>query len=457
MENILNSINGSYVSLNATEQKRNNVIVHAVLNTVIQSLSTDKLFKALYNKNYFGGSYYDNLKVGSSDEFDIDLLFVLPENLSPTINSSDKPGYVHVTLSDLEKLEEKFKGLEKLCNPITKQISARKVLSWFESLSAKCFNKLCPRGNVLQTVSVQGKAYDIKVKLTKSGPASTINIVAEALDKSVIKIDVDLVPCISFSKKYWPSKSAGYRQYDSKLHGNSETFFVVPKLPTGTAIPDFYWRLSFQEQERVLISGNELGRLKPVLRLLKRVRDHWNHPISSYFIKTVFLWEVETRSKDFWNRPLSIVFCAMLEVYGEKLKNGAIPYFWNKKFNLLSGFKKSTLDGIANKINNIVSDVKRFSEIDPFVVAKHIEVEILRREVPIGKKKGKVPIEASSQPTVSNYSSGGGSRAESVVSSSTSSSSYSEEQPSSSTDYLGLVAKNLDEVRAFLQRIVLKK
>lgn len=64
----------------------------------------DKLFNKLYKHMFFGGSYYDGLKVGSPNEYDIDLILKFPPkddicNVNEVeICTSNKPGFVHLYL-----------------------------------------------------------------------------------------------------------------------------------------------------------------------------------------------------------------------------------------------------------------------------------------------------------------------------------------------------------------------
>lgn len=110
--------------------------------------------------------------------------------------------------------------------------------------------------------------------------------------------------------------------------------------------------------------------------------------ISSYFIKTIFLWEVEERESkndnEFWNFPLSYVFVTvskryikylwvnkniilydgqqMLQKYAKYLENKNIPYFWNKKNNLLPKDGKTiALDNYAQRIKKIVLTIEKNS------------------------------------------------------------------------------------------------
>jgi hypothetical protein len=91
-------------------------------------------------------------------------------------------------------------------------------------------------------------------------------------------------------------------------------FFIVAKKPKNISDHEYeyrflerHWRLSFQEQERKLIADK--GRLKPVGRLLKKMKKRQQHDkIASYYIKTVLLFMVEKRNDDFWQQSLSRVF-----------------------------------------------------------------------------------------------------------------------------------------------------
>lgn len=68
------------------------------------------LFALLYTKIYYGGSFYDGLKVGKPEEYDLDLLMSLPKFANPLFIESDAPGYVYVQLPLLEKLKKQPEG-----------------------------------------------------------------------------------------------------------------------------------------------------------------------------------------------------------------------------------------------------------------------------------------------------------------------------------------------------------
>lgn len=72
-------------------------------------MESDVLFKKMYKKLYFGGSYYDNLKVGKPEEYDLDLVLSLPKETKPILVCNKLAGYVSMHLADYENYV-KFKG-----------------------------------------------------------------------------------------------------------------------------------------------------------------------------------------------------------------------------------------------------------------------------------------------------------------------------------------------------------
>lgn len=56
----------------------------------------DPLFKALYQKTFYAGSFYEDLKVGRPEEYDLDLLLKLPRFVRPEVVVTHKHGYVQI-------------------------------------------------------------------------------------------------------------------------------------------------------------------------------------------------------------------------------------------------------------------------------------------------------------------------------------------------------------------------
>ncbi|XP_018573273.1 uncharacterized protein LOC108912517 [Anoplophora glabripennis] len=104
MENVLKDINKKFVSLSDEDIKRNNTILKSILDLITEKMKLkDTLFKEMYTRVFFGGSYYDGLRVGQPDEFDLDLLLSLPKLVEPTITTSNIPGFVHLQFKEYMK------------------------------------------------------------------------------------------------------------------------------------------------------------------------------------------------------------------------------------------------------------------------------------------------------------------------------------------------------------------
>ncbi|XP_018574677.1 uncharacterized protein LOC108913594 [Anoplophora glabripennis] len=201
-------------------------------------------------------------------------------------------------------------------------------------------------------------------KICKGGPAFTLKVHGNINGRN-ISMDVDLVPCFIFGKEKWPVN--GFR---SNPVPKKPEYFIVPKPLKGVSKGSRYWRLSFQEQERVIIDSK--SNLKPAVKFLKKLRDNMDHKcIASYYIKTVILWQTEKRDETFWNGALSYVFMNMLKEYYNCLQAGKINYFWNKNNNLLKNIKPETISNVSNRIKAIIDDIEKHPE-NPLLVAKYL-------------------------------------------------------------------------------------
>lgn len=70
----------------------------------------NSMFELMFSTIYYGGSFYDGLKVGKPEEYDLDLLLSLPKYANPQFVESDIPGFSYVQLPDMEKLRKQPEG-----------------------------------------------------------------------------------------------------------------------------------------------------------------------------------------------------------------------------------------------------------------------------------------------------------------------------------------------------------
>lgn len=67
------------VTYNENEAKTNMEIMMNILDTMIKAMKEgDPLFKLLYQRRVYTGSYYDGLRITEANEFDLNLVLRLP-------------------------------------------------------------------------------------------------------------------------------------------------------------------------------------------------------------------------------------------------------------------------------------------------------------------------------------------------------------------------------------------
>lgn len=350
MEQVLNNINNKYITLKTNEVKYNNRLLKSTLEKMINAMKDlDSLFKTIYEQPFFGGSFYDDLKVGKPDEFDLDLLMVVPKLCQMhnskicgciSVKPSNKPGFFW------------FKMKENFYPPFNRfikdgYVQTDLVLNWLKGL---VYNALAKIHSLDHTIHY----------FSESGPALTLRIIGDFGE-----MDVDLVPSFKFGSDFWPKE--GFRKNPSQTR---KDFFIVPKKTRGTSYNERFWRPSFQDQERELIGRRQ--RLKPALRLLKKMRNNLVHSsVSSYALKTIVLWDLDTGYFD-WNATLTDTFIKLLEKYRDNLKEKQILYYWNKGSNLLDGIHHDTLMNHYYEISKKLNIIKREYMTNPLIVAKII-------------------------------------------------------------------------------------
>lgn len=72
----------------------------------------DLLFNRLYRRVFYGGSYYDGLKIEQPEEYDLDLLLALPVLANATVTASKVAGFVKVQLKGLDQMLKQKEYLE---------------------------------------------------------------------------------------------------------------------------------------------------------------------------------------------------------------------------------------------------------------------------------------------------------------------------------------------------------
>lgn len=79
--------------------------------------------------------------------------------------------------------------------------------------------------------------------------------------------------------------------------------------------------------------------------------------IASYYLKTLVLWETVDRQYEpgFWQQSPALLFKIMVRKFYNALKEGKIPYFWNKKNNLIANISQGDLKCYTTKLEKLLA------------------------------------------------------------------------------------------------------
>lgn len=205
-----------------------------------------------------------------------------------------RPGFVKFDLSEyMEDLEnnpgydfvfEKFQN--DLCDWNNSYLRRTSVKAWFSDMIDYVLKKY------------SHGAYELYYD--KRGLAHTIKATERKYPHN--KISIDFVPAFKLENV----KNMHYRSYppySSKQIYNR--FYAVPKPFGGSNTYSF--QMVNPVAERKLLWNKQ--NLKIVFRLMKSFRNCYGlQRIKSYFLTTVFLWQIRRRKTNFWKRPVAEIF-----------------------------------------------------------------------------------------------------------------------------------------------------
>ncbi|XP_040075352.1 uncharacterized protein LOC115318168 [Ixodes scapularis] len=271
------------LKLNSEVTATNVTILNSLLDDIlVQMKRKDPLFHLVFKRCEFTGSYYDGLRIKKADEFDVDLVLNLPFEKDEFIASDGCPGHVgyEVSTAAVDRLhrEGDAKWVPLLLDLMDgeRRLVPERVTRWLESVL----------GSVLGTYVVSsGPCSAIeKIRLRQHGPAVTLYIKL----KDGNQIDVDLVPVIEFRHPSWPT-GVQKKGWMANMLPEDSNWFLIPKPPM--SMPKSHlWRLHFPNIEKRLIEDK--GCVKPIIRLLKAMRDSYGWNLSSYSLKMFVMSQV---------------------------------------------------------------------------------------------------------------------------------------------------------------------
>ncbi|XP_015927272.1 cyclic GMP-AMP synthase-like receptor [Parasteatoda tepidariorum] len=349
------------------EGKESREIVGTFMNTLIKKLKEDPEFNCLYNQPYYTGSSYNDLRITSATEYDIDIILKPPPGISLKVQFFEKTCvFAKIKWEKLKEFSEKeqyiltwFEKRSEKCSDGF-YLHPGRINSWLQGKLVKCFNNF---------PSWEGME---KPKLVTSGPASTVKITTTT-GKC---IDLDLVPVFKFDYSIFSESNTPKLLREFKVTSDKEMCLFVPKplkaggkSPTNLS-PDInsVWRLDMPEYEKAILSSKACA--KCVIKLLKLMRDNMDWKgIASYYLKTLVMIKIqENPSEEYWKH--TYLYERLMEALNELkkcLENKAIPCLFSRDYNLIYQLNERQCENWANKvkshITSITSDVNSLSKI----------------------------------------------------------------------------------------------
>ncbi|KAM7294521.1 cyclic GMP-AMP synthase isoform X1 [Ixodes scapularis] len=322
-----------------------------ILNTLLYDIRIkikleDPLFRRLFKRLEYTGSYYDGLRTKMADEFDINLVLDLPFRKDEFTVLDGCPGYVGYGVNPAAKdrliREEDTKWVQLLLKWMDgeNRLLPDKVKRWLQS----AFDR------VLRTYVIPSGSCSAVDKILSSqhGPAITLHIKL----KDGITINVDLVPVVEFCDPSWP-KSIQKKDWMAKMLPKDCNWFLIPKAPEQKS---HLWRLHFPNMEKRLIE--DYGCVKPIIRLLKATRDSHMWNLSSYSLKTfVMSLVVANHDSRYWHSDnQGMLFVRVLDFLAHVLAQPgpAISFLFHPELDLTERVTRETRDNISCRIKRIV-------------------------------------------------------------------------------------------------------
>uniref|UniRef100_T1ISJ6 Uncharacterized protein n=1 Tax=Strigamia maritima TaxID=126957 RepID=T1ISJ6_STRMM len=330
---LISIVNSDKILLKRQDSAENLAIVEDTVNRLITAMKqVDELFNDMYQRKVYTGSYWDGLRLGSATEFDLNMVLRLPfkEDDVQIIMPPAAPAFLqyHLKRSVMNILSlnnTKWPFQQKLVGFFDKEnnLVRGEVQSWIQGVITKA----------LSSPHFQKPAAVKRIATSQSGPAFTLFITIAG----GVQIDVDLVPVIDGCYPT-PKKIHKSPRFNQLKQVYKDFWFMVPKPYSSKSAknPDTFWRISFPEAEKNLLPTD--GCLKNLIKLFKLLRDAQNwDKLASYFIKTLFLLELDVTPKTNWPQDqIGIIFLKMLGKLKAALETKQLSYYFNRNANLFS-------------------------------------------------------------------------------------------------------------------------
>ncbi|KAJ8014132.1 hypothetical protein DPEC_G00037080 [Dallia pectoralis] len=299
------------------------------------------------------GSYYEHLKIGNPDEFDI--MFTVSIERVDICPFGDDGAFYSV------EFKRGKHALDCFLQADTRTLSASDMLTSFRNEIQKC---------------VKGLPDVVLEKKKKGCPAVTLR-----LTKGSVDVSLDIVLGLEVGSS-WPKCTMEGFKIDKWLGTKVKKdlkfkhYFLVPKYEgIGTVTLDGVcakdtWRISFSHVEKIILTNHGSAKTcceaggtqccrKKCLKLLKHLlnqlksEDPSLSKFCSYLAKTTLLHAccIRTKDTDWEASQLGSCFQQLLADFEQHLIDGTLPNFFIPTHNLLgSGISRKSCNALARRI-----------------------------------------------------------------------------------------------------------
>ena len=302
---------------------------------IVQMRKSSPVFNYFFNEIYFGGSFFDGLKLAStSQEFDLNIVFKFKSQISIVGLNTErcKPNFAYLKLESgyifgPTKTEKELSDEWKLKELV--YISPSKLFQVLKEAIDQSLYSL--NGKIILD---NGKEYKIE-KESDRGVAYTLYVVCK---EENFECKIDLVPAISLHVNQLDREVLNRVKTINKLFHSTVTRCMAVALNTRDKNR---FQIDFHDLERDILKHKL--RAKQIVMLMKHLRDIKQGPLGkswSHLIKTIVMNQVihsENQSvwnkifkKKSWDETNGLEHCLIkcLEAWENGLKNGVFDVFF---------------------------------------------------------------------------------------------------------------------------------
>merc|ERR1711915_20183 len=316
---------------------------------------TSPEFDDLYRETYWGGSFFDGLKVGSTEqEFDLNIVFKW------------KGTYGEIKAVGADSKKKNFAFIEVKKSPLTnseEKITFEKDENKFLS-PVKMFNllkKAVDRVLTKMSLTLDYQGHEYRITRQEFAPV-TLKVVGNGMS-----FEVDLVPSI----KYNFDVLQGNNLLIKHVSDLCDEFGVSTETRNFMAISlhsadKEKFELDFHDVERKILFDR--GCVKKVIKLLKYLRDLKGGPMLklwSHLLKTSVIHLVMKKPKSYWNNEnLVTCFIDSLRNLLQLLTERSVTDVFFPEVNLMDRIKNpQVIKDIVGQLDRILKRYDREGDV----------------------------------------------------------------------------------------------